>query len=447
MGTKWDRGYTRRQALGVGAAGVGAFYLAACGGGTGSDGGRDVAAMFDFEYAGKPGSMERYWRALRDRLAKSDVDARLTDVQMVNNANMQARLQSAHAARRGPTIETWYPDWFTYEFISQDALSPVEDYVSSTDDWLVANKIDGKYWGAPFYAEQALLVANRKHLRKAGIDIGVGERPDSWEQLMGYCARIKRTGETPIMMGAADGFGTERWAQPITMGYMDSVKTLGESILGKVPTDDPTVSAYLDRFNELARDGYVPEDVNRMTEQQAQERFLDGEGGFMALNAGAVFKEDPDTFQVIGYWRGPGRYSAPVAVSGNLVLFTSYGENREAAGRIVGFMQEPAQLKLFAEITGELPCNSRFDASDLGEIPRTAWDLMNDPGDEKIVTWPRNYVPTVGVNIVFDLGPRALAGESADVLRAEYDERMEKYRDQNSAQAGQLEKYLDSIEA
>jgi hypothetical protein len=32
------------------------------------------------------------------------------------------------------------------------------------------------------------------------------------------------------------------------------------------------------------------------------------------------------------------------------------------------------------------------------------------------------------------------------VLRAEYDERMEKYRDQNSAQAGQLEKYLDSIE-
>lgn len=448
MGTSWDRAYTRRQALGVGAAGVGAFYLAACGdGGSGSSGGGDVAAMFDFEYAGKPGSMERYWRALRDRLAESDVDARLTDVQMVNNANMQARLQSAHAARRGPTIETWYPDWFTYEFIAQDALSPVEDYVASTDDWLVTNKIDGKYWGAPFYAEQALLVANRQHLSKAGIEIGVGERLESWDRLMGYCARIKRTGEIPIMLGVADGFGAERWAQPITMEFMDSVKTLGESILGKVPTDDPTVSAWMERFNQLDRDSYVPDDVTRLTEQQSVERFLDGEGAFASLNPGAVFSEDPETYQVVGYWRGPGRYSAPVAVSGNVVLLTSYGENREAAGKIVDFMQEPAQLELFSETTGELPCNRNFDPSGLGEIPRTAWDLMNDPGDGKVVTWPRNHVPTVGVNIVFDLAPRAFAGESAAVLRREYDERMEKYRDQNSAQAAQLEKYLDSIEA
>jgi ABC-type glycerol-3-phosphate transport system substrate-binding protein len=446
MGTTWDRAYTRRQALGVGAAGVGAFYLAACGGSSSSGGGTDVAAMFDFEYAGKPGSMQRYWQALSDRLARSGVDARLTDLQMVNNANMQARLQSAHAAGRGPTIESWYPDWFTYEFIYQDALSPVEDYVGSTDDWLVSNKIDGKYWGAPFYAEQAVLVANRKHLQKAGIDIGVGERPDSWEQFMGYCARIKRTGEIPIMMGVADGFGAERWAQPITMAFMDSVKTLGESILGKVPTDDPTVSAWMERFNELARDGYVPDDVTKLTEQQSVERFLDGEGVFASLNPGAVAKEDPETYQVIGYWRGAGRYSAPVAVSGNLVLFTSYGENKEAAGRIVDFMQEPAQLKLFSDITGELPCNSKFDASGLSEIPRTAWNLMNDPGEGKVVTWPRNYVPTVGVNIVFDLAPRAFDGESASVLRADYDERMEKYRDQNSAQAAQLEKYLGSIE-
>src|SRR6476661_4044208 len=125
MAASWDRAYTRRQAIGVGAVGIGAFYLAACGGDSGSSGGRDVAAVYDFEYAGKPGSMKRYWNMLQERLAASDVDARLSDLQLVPYANMQARLQSAHAARRGPTIETWFPDWFTYEFISQDALSPV----------------------------------------------------------------------------------------------------------------------------------------------------------------------------------------------------------------------------------------------------------------------------------------------------------------------------------
>jgi ABC-type glycerol-3-phosphate transport system substrate-binding protein len=447
MGSSWDRAYTRREAFGVGAVGLGAFYLAACGADAGSSDGRDVAVMFDFDYAGKPGSMGRYWKALQDRLARSDVDARLSDVQQVNYANMQARLQSAHAARRGPTIETWYPDWFTYEFISQDALSPVEDYVGSTDDWLFSNKIDGKYWGVPFYAEQALLVANRKHLQKAGIEIGVGERIESWEAFMALCARIKRTGEVPIMMGTADGFGAERFAQPITMEFMDSVKTLGESILGEVPTDDPVVSGYMERFNQLARDRYVPDDATKITEQQALDRFLGGEAAFASVSPGAIFQEDPSTYQVVGFWKGPGRYSAPVAISANLALFTSYGENKEAAGRIVDFMQEPAQLKLFSDVTGELPCNSKFDPSDLGELARTSWELMTNPGEGKIATWPRNYVPTVGVNIVFDLAPRALEGESPAVLRRDYDERMAKYRDQNSAQAGQLEKFLDSIEA
>lgn len=446
MGSTWDRTYTRRQALGVGAAGVGALYLAACGDGGDSSGGRDVAAVFDFEYAGEPGSMKRYWEALRDRLAQSDVDARLSEVQMVNYANMQARLQSAHAARRGPTIQTWYPDWFTYQFIAQDALSPVEDFVSdgATDDWLFTNTIDGKYWGAPYYAEQALLVANRGHLRKAGIELG--ERVESWDKFMEDAAKIKRTGEIPLMIGVADGFGADRWAQAISMEFMDSTKQLGESILGQLPTDEPVISAWMDRFYQLQRDGYVNDDVTDLTEQQSLERFLDGEGAFAILSPGAAFKEDPDDYQVVGYWQGPGVYSAPAAVSADCVLIAQYGENKEAAGRVVDFMQEPAQLKLFNEITGELPCNKRFDPSDLGELARTSWDLLNNPGEGKKTTWPRNYVPTVGVNVVVDLAPRAFSGESPDTLRAEYDKRMERYREQNSAEAEQLQSYLDSIE-
>lgn len=446
MGTSWDRAYTRRQALGVGAAGLGAFYLAACGGESGSSGGRDVAAVYDFEYAGRPGSMKRYWTALRDRLAESDVDARLTELQLVPYANMQARLQSAHAARRGPTIETWFPDWFAYEFISQDALSPVEDYVAegSTDDWLFTNQIDGKYWGAPFYAEQALLVANTRHLRRAGVE--VGRRLESWEAFMAACARIKRSGETPVMIGVADGFAADKWAQAVSMEFMDSVKQLGQNLLGELPTSEPVVSAWMDRFGQLGKDGYVNEDVNELTDQQALERFLDGDGAFAMFAPGAIFGESPDDFQIVGYWNGPGRYAAPVAVAGDLALITSYGANREAAGRVIDFMQAPEQLKLFNEITGELPCNANFDPGDLGELARTSWDLLIDPGEGKRTTWPRNYIPTAGVTVIFDLVPRAFDGESPAALRAEYERRNEQYRDRNSAQASQFRKYLDSIE-
>lgn len=446
MATSWDRAYTRRQAIGVGAAGLGAFYLASCGGGSSADDGRDVAAVFDFEYGGPPGSMKRYWEELRKRLDASDVDARLTDITLVNYANMQARLQSAHAARQGPTIETWYPEWFTWEFISQDALTPAQDHVEAgaSDDWLWVNEIEGKLWGAPYYAEQALLVANRDHLAKAGVE--VGERVESWEAFVDACARIKRIGEIPVMVGASDGIASDQWAQASSMEFMDSVKQLGRNMLDELPTDEPVVSAWMDHFYELNKGGYLNPDTGELTAQQAIDRFLDGEGAFAMMNPGTIFDKDPKQFSIVGYWGGDARYSAPIAVSANCALITSYGANQAAAGRVIDFMQAPEQLKLFNSITGELPCNRRFDPSDLGTLARQSWDLLIDPGKGKVATWPRNYIPTTGVNVVFDLGPRAFAGEQPAALRAEYDRRMAKWRDQNSAEAEEFAKYLDSFE-
>ena len=249
--------------------------------------------------------MKRYWEALADRPADSDIDARLSDLQLVPYANMQARLQSAHAARRGPTIETWFPDWFTYEFISQDALSPVEDHVAegSTDDWLFTNRIDGKYWGAPFYAEQALLVANRRHLAKAGVELG--RRLESWDAFMAACAKVKRGGETPVMIGVADGFAADKWAQAVSMEFMDSVKELGQNLLGELPTSEPVVSAWMERFGQLGKDGYVNSDVTEATDQQVLERFLGGEGAFAMFAPGAIFGESPDATRSSAIGTGP----------------------------------------------------------------------------------------------------------------------------------------------
>jgi ABC-type glycerol-3-phosphate transport system substrate-binding protein len=446
MARNWEGGFTRRQAIGAGAAGLGALYLGACGGESSSGGGSDVAVVFDFEYAGKPGSMKRYWEALRDRLAESEVDARLTDLSSVNYANMQARLQSAHAAKRGPTLETWFSDWFIWEFIAQDALSPVDDYVrdGSWENWMFISQIDGKYWGAPFYAEQALLVANRKLLRKAGVE--VGDRFESWDAFIDACAKVKRSGETPILMGASDGFASDKWSQAISMEFMDSVKQWGENLLGELPTSEPVVSAWMDRFYQFNVDGYVNDDAPKIPEQQAIERFLGGEGAFAMMNPGVIFGEDPEEFQIVGYWDSDARYAAPVAVAGDVVLITSYGENKEAAGRVIDFMQEQEQMQLFNKITGELPCNSSFDPSGLSELASASWNLLNNPGEGKIATYPRNYVPTIGVTLPFELGARPLSGEDPDKVRAEWDRRTAEYRDQNSAEAAEFQKYLDSIE-
>ena len=109
-------------------------------------------------------------------------------------------------------------------------------------------------------------------------------------------------------------------------------------------------------------------------------------------------------------------------------------------------MQEQEQLQLFNKITGELPCNRTFDPGNLSELARASWDLLNNPGEGKIATYPRNFVPTIGVTLPFELGVLPLSGEAPDKVRAEYDKRVERYRDQNSAQVAEFRKYLDSIE-
>jgi hypothetical protein len=48
--------------------------------------------------------------------------------------------------------------------------------------------------------------------------------------------------------------------------------------------------------------------------------------------------------------------------------------------------------------------------------------------------------------VIFELGPKAFAGESPAALREAYTERLARYREQNSAQMEVYRQYVDTIE-
>jgi ABC-type glycerol-3-phosphate transport system substrate-binding protein len=440
-----ERRYDRRQALRLGGASLVALYLAGCGGGGGSgSGSKPVAVTFDMEYVGKPGSMKAYWSALKARLDKADAGVTISELTFVPFSNLESALQNAHAAKSGSTIETWYPDFSTYQFSSQGSITPVENYVSadSTKDWILLSKIGGKWWSAPYIVEGTVLVGNRQHFGKAGLD--VKERFPSWEAFVTACGKLKNQGVTPCMIGASDGFAAQSWLQAATMDVTDSVKDLVEFVLGKKSVDEPSIGVWASRLNELHAKGYINPDATQISHQQSLGRFMKGEGAMLMDSSGAIYNStNSNQFAVLSYWNGPGKLAAPAVAASDTLQITSYGANKEAAGKLITYMLEPDQLKLFHDTTGVFLGSRAFDAAGLDPLPRAAWDLITQ--GEPTPWWPANYVTQTTIGSQFDIAPKAVAGEDPAKVLKEYNQRQVEWRTQNQAQASLVEKYLGTL--
>jgi ABC-type glycerol-3-phosphate transport system substrate-binding protein len=428
---------TRRQALQHGAAGVAAVYLAGCGGDddSGSDTG-STSIMWDYQYGGTPGSMAKYWQAVKQRAAEADMTLRLTEVP---NENLIPRMEAAHAAKKGPTLEPIYPTFNGFTYIKQGVLEPFDDYVGDTSDWILTVPMEGKLYVAPYYAEVAHMVGHVPTLRKAGLGDVSGFA--SWEEFTDALARLKRAGQTPALMGASDQLGVEKYQLVGHMEFWDERPQLGRFALGELSIDDPFVSGWIERIQELMASGYVNADAADITEQEALDRFLSGGGGFTILYPGTLSAADnPDDFKIVGFWRGPGKLSADAAAGGSGFAMTAYGEGKETAARLMEFLHEPEQIELFVDTTGELPCNSSFDPAGLPRLKRESWEFITDPDNPP--DWPHNYEPRAHFDLLLAMGQKLVAGETPASVKQQYAEGLERYRDRNPAEVRLLEEFV-----
>ncbi len=452
----FEKRVNRRDALVASSLGVAGFFISACGGSSPSTGGGGTisgkpgtaSVMFDMEYGGVPGSMAKYWK----KLAAAAQRERSLNVSLsqVNYSNLDARLQAAHAAKDGPTLQTFYPGFPSFPFGVAGSIVPVGPFLrgaNKVEDWLFAvdgYQIDGEYWGVPFYAEQALLAANRKVLAEAGIDLG--ERFESWDEFVSVAERAKQGGiDAPVMIGAADGFNAEKWIQAGSMSEVSGFATLADFAIGNVGVDEPGVATWADWFTDMREKRIMNGDAGDITEQQAITRFLGGEGAFMMVYPGAVFTaKNADDFQIVGYPGGPSPLAAPAAVAGDILMFTSYGEDQEGSADLCDFLMETPQLQMFNKITGEFPCNRNFDSSGLERLPSEAWDLLTSSDPAPV--WIHNFMPRAQVTALYDLGPRSVKGEDPDSIRAGYEKRMKTFQEQNAAEASLVQQFVDQLE-
>jgi ABC-type glycerol-3-phosphate transport system substrate-binding protein len=154
---------------------------------------------------------------------------------------------------------------------------------------------------------------------------------------------------------------------------------------------------------------------------------------------------DPGTFTVIPFWQGTGPRSATIAVAGDGLFITNYGENPAAAGEFVRWLHQPDQLEMFYETTSEFPCDDRFKLNTDNDLEQSIYDEIQQ--DDPAPYWPSEYVPAdIVVSGINPLGAKILGGQTADDAFDEWTTFLKQWRESNVELTAQLEAFIAAVE-
>lgn len=450
-----SRGLSRRRFLSLAGASGLAFLVGGCTGSesgapsagpsSAGEGGSGAAAkvLYDFTFAGAPGSVTQYWEELSTRFADSGRGSlELTETPY---EDLQTRTQAAHTAKQGLDVVSTFPNLTFAGAIFSDLHEPLDDHVgggAETDKWLFRSPgsiYNGKHYMAPMFPELNVLVANTDHLSAAGID--PGERFASWEAFVEALDKLKAQDVIPVAMAGADIFNAIRWSMAMGNQWLDSVTDVSKFGTGEVGIDDPKITSWIRQLAQL-KNGYVNDDVADVTDQQITERFRGGEGAFaMMVGAQALDTVREGNHILLPLWEGPGQAAPHLAGAGLGFAFTSYG-NPEVSGELVKFWNEPEQLSRLYELTGELPANSQFDIDSTDEATQSLWEIATA---KEPYGWV-DYVGPGAIDIISATQSKVLTGAAdADQAVEEYGAEFDTWREQNEQNIGVVEEFITSV--
>jgi multiple sugar transport system substrate-binding protein len=332
------------------AAALATAGLAACGGGSGESGGRELT----FFVAIQPGgTIEEVSKRCSE---ESNGKYTITPEFLPTDATQQREQLVRRLGAEDPSIDIVGMDviW-TGEFANagwvEEWTGPLKKQVT---DQVFANVIEtasyeGKLYAAPFNTNTQLLWY-RKDL--------VEEPPKTWDEMIEMAEGLEEAGTIQVQANRYEGFMV--WANAL-------IESAGTEILSGPETVDleeaPTEKA-LQVMGRLARGSAAPPSLSTSDEDSARLAFEAGESAFMTNYTFAYASaqaEAPDIGKVMGFARfpevEPGTPSKPPLGGFNLAV-SSFSENQDVAFEAAACLAGKESQKTAVELDGLPPSRS-----------------------------------------------------------------------------------------
>jgi multiple sugar transport system substrate-binding protein len=402
------------------------LMVLAVAGAAGCGGDSDRVPELNFWVMGREGEMVQ---GLVREFEAQNPDVRVR-IQQIPWSAAHEKLLTAHVGKSTPDLaqlgNTWVP-----EFQALGALVELGDLVADSE--LVntethfpgiwdTNVIEGKPYGIPWYVDTRVLFYRTDLLAEAGFD----DPPTTWGEWRRSLEALSARG--PDKYGIL--LPINEWTQPVILGLQ-----AGSPLLVDRDTrggfSGPAFGRALDFYLGLFADGLAPPVSNNQVANLYQEFARGTFAMFISgpWNIGECRHRLPEELQ--GHWAtaplpSPDGEAPGLSLAGgsSLVLFQS-SEHKEAAWRLIEFLNEPAQQVRFFKLTGDLPANKiawSDPVLDADPMVRAFWDqLQHVVSTPKIPEWEqiatRIWERTEGAIRGVDTRSRAMEDLDEDVER------------------------------
>jgi ABC-type glycerol-3-phosphate transport system substrate-binding protein len=361
---------TRRQVLV--SAGLGALYLAGCGGssssgGGGGGGGDPRKGTVEFTTWGSDAELQAFKAIIADfQRENPGATVRLREVPFEEvRQNVDAGLEAGKA-----------PDLFrvTYQDIgfysSQEALVDLSEYLSDPSGkafvpalW-EAVSFEGKPYGLPQHTDVSALVYNKAMLEKAGIRSVPEQLEDAWSWQEFTDAARKVRDAHPGKYGFAMNWqlgGSYRW---LNWQWQAGGRLLNDD-LSAPELDTPATRKTLEFFQSWYQDELVP-DNSTPKGAYPDETFPSGLFG-MVFAGDFLLPSLRDTVKrfEFGAMPLPRDVEAATDLGGNAVVVTRDSKNPALAARFADYLASEKQMRRFCEISGTLPTRESLVEAEL----------------------------------------------------------------------------------
>ena len=280
-------------------------------------------------------------------------------------ADMERKLLSSVAGRTAPDVANLNPQ-FSSKLAEFDALSDPTEYLDAESISLYnpsvweSNKLNGSYFGVPWYLSTSVAIFNRSIFEAAGVSF-----PASLEQIPAIGREIRRaTGKYTYFPSFDSGEPLENYV------------LLGGHISAEVPgfgLDEVSVVELLSYYVALYKSGAVPPSALIESHQKAVDLFQSGQLA-MLLSGMQVLRtielNAPELVKDIVIRAHPNADQGQTNIAAMNLVVPKQSAHPQAAFDFVAFMTSPKKQAEMAKLVPILPStpkslsDSFFDLTD-----------------------------------------------------------------------------------
>lgn len=275
-------------------------------------------------------------------------------------------MTAAAMAGKGPDLVGIWGGHYVTDL--RDSLLPLNDFFTPEEMAMVNvwenHDFEGNCYGAPIRTMVCCIFYNKSIFEDIGIDVSK-DYDGTYGSLLTICEKLQKAGITPMINGAADGWGLS-WIEGslFVNQVLDPEAIIADIVSGKKDfSTTPELITAFQAAQDLYTKGYYNEDICSINRAESVTLFANGKGAMFPSISFDLFDFKEGLGDDLGMIPMPSmeadspNFGACVGgIGADAIVATNYGKHPIEATNLIRFLRTYEEERTFVKETGELPC-------------------------------------------------------------------------------------------